>query len=88
MVLAALLFALAFRNYTLSWETTILEPDFFVRSVQLLGRAPAWLGFPVPDAQAVLSPLAGGVGPARLGACGSRAASWSTDCCRGWRWRC
>ncbi|MDM0104030.1 DUF2868 domain-containing protein [Variovorax sp. J22R24] len=58
VVLAAMLFALAFRNYTLSWETTILEPDFFVRSVQLLGRAPACLGFPVPDAQAVLSPLA------------------------------
>jgi hypothetical protein len=73
VVLAALLFALAFRNYTLSWETTILEPDFFVRSVQLLGRAPAWLGFPVPDAQAVLSPLAA--------ASGQRAwALWLTGC--------
>ena len=58
VVLAALLFALAFRSYTLNWETTILEPAFFVRGVQLLGQAPAWLGFPVPDAQAVLSPLA------------------------------
>ncbi|MDN8614551.1 DUF2868 domain-containing protein [Variovorax ginsengisoli] len=73
VVLAALLFALAFRNYTLSWETTILEPDFFVRSVQWLGRAPAWLGFPVPDAQAVLSPLAA--------ASGQRAwALWLTGC--------
>ncbi|MGJ7509052.1 DUF2868 domain-containing protein [Variovorax sp. GT1P44] len=73
VVLAAMLFALAFRNYTLSWETTILEPDFFVHSVQLLGRAPAWLGFPVPDAQAILSPLAA--------ASGQRAwALWLTGC--------
>ena len=73
VVLAALLFALAFRNYTLSWETTILEPDFFVRGVQLLGRAPAWLGFPVPDAQAVRAPLAA--------ASGQRAwALWLTGC--------
>ena len=62
VVLAVLLFALAFRNYTLSWETTILEPTFFVRGVQLLGWAPAWLGFPVPDAQTVVSPVAGSSG--------------------------
>jgi hypothetical protein len=73
VVLATLLFALAFRNYTLSWETTILEPDFFVHSVQSLGRAPAWLGFPVPDTQAILSPLAA--------ASGQRAwALWLTGC--------
>lgn len=73
VVLSAVLFALAFRNYTLSWETTILEPDFFVHSVELLGSAPAWLGFPVPDAQAVLSPLAA--------ASGQRAwALWLTGC--------
>jgi hypothetical protein len=73
VVLAAMLFALAFRNYTLSWETTILEPDFFVDSVQVLGRPPAWLGFPVPDAQAILSPLGD--------ASGQRAwALWLTGC--------
>ncbi|WGT63485.1 DUF2868 domain-containing protein [Variovorax paradoxus] len=55
VVLAALLFALAFRSYTLSWETTILDPAFFVRAVQALGWAPAQLGFPVPDAATVLS---------------------------------
>jgi hypothetical protein len=55
VVLAVMLFALAFRNYTLSWETTILEPGFFVHGVRWLGWAPARLGFPVPDAQAVLS---------------------------------
>lgn len=73
VVLAALLFALAFRNYTLSWETTILDPAFFVRGVQLLGAAPARLGFPVPDAQTVLSPVAA--------AAGQRAwALWLTGC--------
>ncbi|MDB5828977.1 MAG: hypothetical protein JWQ73_3197 [Variovorax sp.] len=55
VIVAALLFALAFRNYALSWETTILEPAFFVRSVQALGVVPSWLGFPVPDAQMVLA---------------------------------
>lgn len=55
VIVAGLLFALAFRNYTLSWETTILEPGFFVRGVQWLGVVPSWLGFPVPDAQTVLS---------------------------------
>jgi hypothetical protein len=58
VVLAVMAFALAFRNYTLNWETTILDPDFFVRSVALLGRLPAALGFPVPTAQDVLAPLA------------------------------
>ncbi|MDM0011937.1 DUF2868 domain-containing protein [Variovorax sp. J22P168] len=73
VVVASLLFALAFRNYTLNWETTILEPEFFVHSVQWLGRAPSWLGFPVPDAQAVLSPLAASAG--------QRAwALWLTGC--------
>jgi len=55
-VLAAMLFALAFHRYTLDWETTILEPRFFLRTVELLGQGPAWLGFPVPDAATVLAP--------------------------------
>jgi len=55
VVLAAMLFALAFRSYTLSWETTILEPAFFVRVVQALGWLPAQFGFPVPDAATVQS---------------------------------
>jgi len=56
VVLGALLFALALRNYTLAWETTILSPDSFVAAVGALGRVPAWLGFPVPDAATVLAP--------------------------------
>ncbi|CAN5831125.1 DUF2868 domain-containing protein [soil metagenome] len=75
VIVTALLFALAFRNYTLSWETTILEPDFFVRSVQWLGVVPSWLGFPVPDAQTVLSV------PAQASLAGQRAwALWLTGC--------
>lgn len=73
VVLVALLFALAFRNYTLSWETTILDPAFFVQAVEALGRLPGWLGFPVPDAQTVLAPQAA--------AAGQRAwALWLTGC--------
>jgi hypothetical protein len=73
VVLAAMLFALAFRSYTLSWETTILDPAFFVRAVQLLGWAPAQLGFPVPDAATVLAPAPG--------AAGQRSwALWLTGC--------
>ena len=61
VVLGAVLFALAFRRYTLGWETTILDPQFFAGVVQALGRVPAWFGFPVPDAAAVLSPGAAAV---------------------------
>jgi len=76
VVLAAMLFALAFRSYTLSWETTILEPAFFVRAVQALGWAPAQLGFPVPDAAAVLA-----AAPGAANAGGQRAwALWLTGC--------
>ena len=76
VVLASLLFALAFRNYTLTWETTILEPGFFLRTVQLLGIAPGWLGFPVPDAATVLAPASGVVNAA-----GQRDwALWLTGC--------
>jgi len=62
VVLAVLLFALAFRSYTLSWETTILGPEVFVAWVQGLGAAPAWLGFPVPDAATVRAPVADAAG--------------------------
>ncbi len=73
VVLVAMLFALSFRNYTLNWETTILEPDFFVRGVQWLGHLPAQLGFPVPDAEVVRSPTAAASGQRDL-------ALWLTGC--------
>ena len=56
VVLAVLLFAFSFRSYTLSWETTILSPETFVAGVRALSPAPAWLGFPVPDAATALAP--------------------------------
>ncbi|WP_432725906.1 DUF2868 domain-containing protein [Variovorax sp. W6] len=75
VVLAAMLFALAFRSYTLSWETTILEPEFFVRAVQALGWVPAKLGFPVPDTATVMA--AAGT----ASAAGQRTwALWLTGC--------
>jgi len=73
-VLGAMLFALAFHRYTLSWETTILDPEFFLHAVQALGRAPAWFGFATPDAATVLA--AGASDPA-----GQRTwALWLTGC--------
>ena len=42
--------AFSFRAYQLSWESTILDAGFFARFVELTGRLPALLGFPVPDA--------------------------------------
>lgn len=74
VVLGAMLFALAFHRYTLSWETTILEPQFFLQAVQTLGRIPAWFGFATPDASAVLTPRADDMA-------GQRAwAWWLTGC--------
>lgn len=76
VVLAAMLFALAFRSYTLSWETTILDPAFFVQAVHTLGWAPAKLGFPVPDAATVLA-----TAPGAASAGGQRTwALWLTGC--------
>lgn len=75
VVLAALLFALAFHRYTLNWETTILDPQFFLQAVQWLGRLPAVFGFATPDAGVVLAP--GGMADAA----GQRSwALWLTGC--------
>ncbi|MGJ7488571.1 DUF2868 domain-containing protein [Variovorax sp. LT2P21] len=74
VVLGAMLFALAFHRYTLSWETTILDPQFFLQAVQALGRIPAWFGFATPDASAVLTPQPNDIA-------GQRAwAWWLTGC--------
>ena len=44
---------LATRLYGFVWETTILPADVFVSLTEVLGRLPAALGFPVPDAATV-----------------------------------
>ena len=56
VVLAVLGFAFSFQAYRLTWETTILGPDFFVRFVQATGWLPGHLGFPVPDTATLLAP--------------------------------
>ncbi|RYF78321.1 MAG: DUF2868 domain-containing protein [Comamonadaceae bacterium] len=48
--IGALLFALAFKRYTLGWESTLLTPETLTRAVQALGLLPGLLGFSVPDA--------------------------------------
>lgn len=51
--LATLLALLATRRYGFVWETTLLGADAFVALTQGLGRLPALLGFPVPDAATI-----------------------------------
>lgn len=62
--ISALLFALAFKRYTLGWESTLLAPDTLARAVHALGRLPALLGFPTPDA-ALLPSADGALAPER-----------------------
>lgn len=49
LVLLGLLLAFAFREYRLTWETTILSPGFFDAFVRATGWLPGVLGLPVPD---------------------------------------
>lgn len=53
-MLAAVVLLLMVRQYTFNWESTLLSDGTFVRIVQALAWLPAKLGFPVPDADAVL----------------------------------
>lgn len=60
LILAALWFAFSFQQYRLTWETTILDADFFVRFVTISGALPHWLGFPLPESATLLEPGASG----------------------------
>ena len=53
-MLAAVVLLLLVRQYTFNWESTLLSDHTFVVLVQALSWLPAKLGFPVPDADAVL----------------------------------
>lgn len=55
-IIVALWFAFSFQQYRLTWETTILDADFFVRFMNLTGTIPHWLGFPFPDTATLLNP--------------------------------
>lgn len=54
-MLAAMVLLLSVRQYTFNWESTLLSDSSFVAAVQVLAWLPAKLGFPVPDADAVLN---------------------------------
>lgn len=69
LLLTALALGLSLRAYRLTWETTLLTPDFFVRFVQATGWLPQQLGFAMPDAATLLQ-------PALAGADAQRAWAW------------
>lgn len=80
-VLLGLLGAFAFREYRLTWESTIFDPAFFQALVQASGWLPAQLGFAVPDGAVC---MAGQIAPAALAAgpdaCTRAAAWWLLGC--------
>ena len=71
-LLGGLLLAFAFREYRLTWETTILSPDWFAAFARATGAIPAWLGVPIPTL--ANSAQTAGAWPAR------EAAWWLLSC--------
>ena len=69
LVLVGLLLAFAFKEYRLTWETTILSAQTFADFVRATGWLPGLLGFPVPE-------LAVGAGTQTPLALPARAAAW------------
>ena len=72
-VLLGLLLGFAFREYRLTWETTILSPQWFAAFARTTGALPALLGVPVPGLDAGAGQFAG-AWPAR------DAAWWLLAC--------
>lgn len=58
VMLLVLGFAFSFQAFRLTWESTILSPQFFVDFVQATGWLPSLLGVPVPDVASVAQPNA------------------------------
>jgi hypothetical protein len=58
VMLVVLGFAFSFQAFRLTWESTILSPQFFVDFVQATGWLPSLLGVPVPDVASVAHPNA------------------------------
>lgn len=56
VMLVVLGFAFSFQAFRLTWESTILSPQFFVDFVQATGWLPGLLGVPVPDVVSVAHP--------------------------------
>ncbi|WP_158080872.1 DUF2868 domain-containing protein [Pelomonas sp. KK5] len=59
VLLLGLALGFALRAYRLDWETTILTPGFFTAFTEASAWLPARLGFPPPDAAALLAGTAG-----------------------------
>lgn len=59
LALAGLWIMFSFREYRLTWETTIQSSEFFVGFIEATGLLPRLLGFPVPDAAALAADTAG-----------------------------
>ena len=74
LVLVGLLLAFAFKEYRLTWETTILSAQTFADFVRATGWLPGLLGFPVPELAVGAAPQ----GPLALPA--SAAAWWLVGC--------
>lgn len=53
LALLGLWFMFSFREYRLSWETTILSSGFFTGFIDATGMLPRLLGFSAPDADAL-----------------------------------
>lgn len=77
LVLAGLLLAFAFRQYHLTWETTILSSAWMDAFVQATGWLPAWLGFPVPG---ITVAQGSGTQALPLGDSARSAALWLLGC--------
>jgi hypothetical protein len=69
LLLIGLVLGFSLRAYRLTWETTLLTPEFFVQFVRATGWLPQWLGFAVPDSATLLN-------PAQAGADAQRAWAW------------
>ena len=81
-VLLGLLWAFAFREYRLTWESTIFGPAFFQTLVQVSGWLPAQLGFAVPDGAVCMAAQTGAQTGAPTGpdTCARAAAWWLLGC--------
>ena len=53
LMLVTLLVLFSFQSYQLTWETTILDAQFFERFLEITGWLPKTLGFVVPDSVSV-----------------------------------
>ncbi len=80
LILAVLAFGFAFHTYRLSWETTILNADFFLGFIRFTGWLPSLLGFPVPDAASVQMAGMGGLQGSEAAASQREWAWWLMGC--------